>query len=167
MTRIVEPNFARPDIKTKSMLQRMARFDLADRVDLIASTFAARVFRTSFTLADQVLLHALIKNKIDVTIVNAVGQSAKDRNLESLIGITRDLYGLEFSGEDAGEADVALVTVATGGKDGKFIGKDQASKLMTINPLADWSYDALVGYVLAHEVPVNPADMPGAASKVA
>ena len=68
MTRVVEPNFTRPDIKTKSLVQRMARFDLADRVDLIASTFATRVFRTRFSLADQVLLHALIKRPLPAFI---------------------------------------------------------------------------------------------------
>lgn len=155
MSRIITPNFTVPSSKTKSLIQRMARFDLHDRLELIGNEFGKMGFRTSFTLADQVLTHALVTSRANVEFVIDLDASKKSDVLESLRDITRETYALEFKNRLSKGIEAVLVSDNVD----RYIAKDKVHNLLTINPLADWSARALVDYILAHEVPVDPADM--------
>ncbi|MEM9278127.1 MAG: hypothetical protein AAGA76_06110 [Pseudomonadota bacterium] len=165
MTRVISPNFSRLDRKTRNLVQRMARFDLADRLELIENTFGRIAFRSGFTLADQVLTHALVSNKTRFETVLLAGGTRSGANHESVQNITRDLYDLKF--KDGLSNDIELVLATDHPGKGEFIERDSKGTTLLVNPLADWSNEKLVEYVLAHEVPVNPEDMPGFSSKVA
>jgi len=133
MSRIVKLNFAIPDKRTENLIQRMARFDLYDRLELIGNEFGRMGLRTSFSLADQVLTHALLTSQANVEFVIDLDANKQSAVINSLREITRETYGLDL--------------------------KRRVHNLLTINPLADWSARDLIDYVLAHEVPVDPADI--------
>ncbi|MDJ0614891.1 MAG: hypothetical protein QNJ29_14580 [Rhizobiaceae bacterium] len=86
---------------------------------------------TSFELADQVLTHLLITAGVDFDLF----EDGSARGRESIRSITSDRYGLK------------LIFGSNG--------------LAARDLLAGWSIDALVQYVLDHEVPVDPRDIPG------
>ncbi len=155
MTHVIKPNFAVPSSKTKSLIQRMARFDLHDRLELIGNEFGRMGFRTSFSLSDQVLSHALLTNRANVEFVVDLDAVKKQDVIESLIKITGETYGLDLKRRLS--KDVATVLVSDNVD--KYIAKDKVLNLLTINPLADWNSKDLVDYILAHEVPVDPADI--------
>ena len=160
MSHIIAPNFASPTSRTKNLLQRMARFDLYDRLELIGNEFGTMGFRTSFSLADQVLTHALITNRSNVEFVIDLDASKSENVLESLCNITRETYALDFKIRLSKNIEAVLVSDNID----KYIAKDKVHNLLTINPLADWTSAQLIGYVLAHEVPVDPVDMLAAQS---
>lgn len=155
MSKLIAPNFASPSSKTKSLIQRMARFDLGDRLELIGNEFDKMGFRTGFSLADQVLTHALVTSRANVEFVIDLDVTKKTNILESLRDITRETYGLELHKRLSNDVSTVLVSDNVD----KYIAKDKVRNLLTINPLADWTARQLVDYVLAHEVPVDPADM--------
>lgn len=86
---------------------------------------------TGFGLADQVLTHLLVRAGVAFDLI--VNNLPSDRN--SIQSITADRYGLD------------IVSDAQG--------------LDAEHLLANWSVDALVQYVLDHEVPADPRDFPG------
>ncbi len=155
MSQIITPNFATPSPKTKNLIQRMARFDLHDRIELIGNEFGKMGFRTSFSLADQVLTHVLITNRANVEFVIDLDANKKGDVLESLRDITRETYALEFKKRLSKGVETVLVSDNVD----HYIAKDKVHNLLTINPLADWTARDLVDYILAHEIPVDPADM--------
>ncbi|MEO0909630.1 MAG: phosphoadenosine phosphosulfate reductase family protein [Pseudomonadota bacterium] len=165
MTKVLKHNFVNPDAKTKNLVQRLKRFDLADRLELIANTFDGLVLRTRFSLADQVLAHALVSNQIKVKFV-ADTKSVKAGS-DTLRKITIETYGLDFNAGEASKDDTVISSAEFSKEYTDFIGQEAISKQLQVNPIIDWSYQELVDYVLAHEVPVNPADMPGFAEKAA
>lgn len=155
MSRIITPNFATPTSRTQNFLQRMARFDLYDRLELIGNEFDVMGFRTGFSLADQVLTHALITNRSDVEFVVDLDASKPKKVLESLRNITRETYAFDLKKRLSKNIEAVLVSDNVD----KYIAKDKVHNLLTINPLADWTSAQLIEYVLAHEVPVDPTDM--------
>lgn len=155
MTHVIKPNFAVPSSKTKSFIQRMARFDLHDRLELIGNEFGRMGFRTSFSLSDQVLTHALLTSRANVEFVVDLDAVKKQDVIESLKEITRETYGLDLKRRLSNGVETVLVSDNVD----KYISKDKVLNLLTINPLADWSSKDLVDYILAHEVPVDPADI--------
>ena len=157
MSRIISPNFATPNSRTKNLIQRMARFDLHDRIELIGNEFGIMGFRTGFSLADQVLTHALVTGRANVEIVIDLDAAKKKDVLDSLREITRETYALEFKKRMSKGVEAVLVSDNVD----QYIAKDKVHNLLTINPLADWTSAQLVEYILAHEVPVDPADMAG------
>jgi len=92
MSRIVKPNFAVASNKTSSLIQRMARFDLHDRIELIGNEFGRMGFRTSFSLADQVLTHALLTSRANVEFVIDLDATKERDVIERLQEITRETY---------------------------------------------------------------------------
>jgi len=161
MPRIRKLDFKTADSKTRNLVQRMSRFDLHDRIELIANTFGNIVFRTGFSLADQVLTHALVSARLNVSFIKSDANEKPDANLASLQQITADLYGLRFDDRIDENAEIIISADEFTGKKSGYIGKDAQTMLIQVNPVSDWSYEELVQYVLDHEVPVNPADMPG------
>ncbi len=155
MSRIITPNFTTPNSRTKSLIQRMARFDLHDRIELIGNEFGKMGFRTGFSLADQVLTHALVSTRANVDFVIDLDASKKANVLESLCYITRETYALDLKKRLSNGVEAVLVSDNVD----RYIAKDKVHNLLTINPLADWDARELIEYVLAHEVPVDPADM--------
>ncbi len=155
MSRVISPNFATPSAKTKHLIQRMARFDLHDRLELIGNEFEQTGFRTGFSLSDQVLTHALITSRAKVEFVIDLDADKNPEVLESLHSITQETYALKFDKRLSKHVAAVLVSDNVD----KYIAKDKVRNLLTINPLADWSSKDLIEYVLAHEVPVDPADM--------
>ena len=155
MSRILTPNFATPNSRTKNLIQRMARFDLHDRIELIGNEFGTMGFRTGFSLADQVLTHALVTGRANVEFVIDLDAAKKKAVLESLREITRETYALELKKRLSKSVEAVLVSDNVD----RYIAKDKVHNLLTINPLADWTASQLVEYILAHEVPVDPADM--------
>jgi hypothetical protein len=93
-------------------------------------------------LEDQVLTHALVASGVPFRLV-ASKNIGRDRSIST---ITRERYGLSMN-DDRDNRD---------GMDDMVL---EARDL-----LKGWLDEALVQYVLDHEVPVDPADMPGAAS---
>ena len=165
MTKVLKHNFVNPDAKTKNLVQRLKRFDLADRLELIANTFDGLALRTRFSLADQVLAHALVSNQIKLKFV-ADTSSAKP-GTDTLKKITVETYGMDFGADEVGKEGTVISSAEFSKEYTDFIGQEAISKQLQVNPVIDWSYQELVDYVLAHEVPVNPADMPGFAEKAA
>lgn len=108
MSQVISPNFSKPDAKTRNLIQRMRRFDLLDRIELIENTFNKIVFKTRFSLADQVLLHALISSRANVRIVSLIDLQSASSTVQSLIGITKDLYGLALEGNALSNVDLVL-----------------------------------------------------------
>jgi len=155
MSRIVKPNFAIPDKRTENLIQRMARFDLYDRLELIGNEFGRMGLRTSFSLADQVLTHALLTSQANVEFVIDLDANKQSAVINSLREITRETYGLDLKRRLSKGVEAVLVSDNVD----KYIAKDKVHNLLTINPLADWSARDLIDYVLAHEVPVDPADI--------
>lgn len=155
MSRIVKPNFAVASNKTSSLIQRMARFDLHDRIELIGNEFGRMGFRTSFSLADQVLTHALLTSRANVEFVIDLDATKERDVIERLQEITRETYGLDLKRRLSKGVEAVLVSENID----KYIAKDKVLNLLTINPLADWSASDLVNYIMAHEVPVDPADI--------
>lgn len=155
MSRIVKPNFANPSSRTKQLIQRMARFDLHDRLELIGNEFGKTGFRTSFSLSDQVLTHAMLTSRANVDLVVDLDAKKDAHVLESLKNITQETYALEFMKSMSGDVEAVLVSDHLD----KYIAKDKVHNLLTINPLADWNSKQLVEYILAHEVPVDAADI--------
>lgn len=155
MSRIVTPNFAIPSSKTKNLIQRMARFDLHDRLELIGNEFGRMGFRTRFTLSDQVLTHALLTGRSNVEFVIDLDATKETSVIESLQEITRETYGLDLKRRLSKDVEAVLVSDDVE----QYIAKDKVLNLLTINPLADWSSQDLVHYIMAHEVPVDPADI--------
>lgn len=155
MQNILKPNFVTPSTKTSNLIQRIARFDLHDRLELIGNQFGRMGFRTSFSLSDQVLTHALLTSRANVEFVIDLDAVKKQDIIESLKEITRETYGLDLKRRLSKDVEAVLASdnVDT------YIAKDKVLNLLTINPLADWSSKDLVDYVLAHEVPVDPADI--------
>lgn len=96
--------------------------------------------KSDLGLADQVLTHALIAAGTSFGVSGEEGSPGKSR--ETLASITYDRYGVEIGTDGSAPAD-AYVLVAS-------------------DLLKHWPEDALVQYVLDHEVPVDPRDMPGA-----
>lgn len=155
MFKIITPNFIVANSKTKNLLQRMSRFDLHDRLELIGNEFELVGFRTSFDLADQVLTHALITSRANVEFVIDLDATKNESLLRSLQTITKETYGLDFKKRFSSKVDAVLTT----GDIGDYVSKDKVRNLLAINPVADWTSKELVDYVLAHEVPVNPQDI--------
>lgn len=155
MTHVIQPNFATPSSKTKSLIQRITRFDLHDRLELIGNEFGRMGFRTSFSLSDQVLTHALLTNRANVEFVIDLDATKKRDVIESLKEITRETYGLDLKRRLSNDVEAVLVSDNVD----KYIAKDKVLNLITINPLADWSTQDLINYIMAHEVPVDPADI--------
>lgn len=155
MSRIVIANFAVPNVKTENLIQRMARFDLHDRIELIGNEFGKMGFRTSFALADQVLTHALVTSRANVEFVIDLDATKQPELIKSLSDITRETYGIDLQSRLSKDVEAVLVSDNVE----KYIAKDKVHPLLTINPLADWSDQDLVDYVLAHEVPVDPSDI--------
>lgn len=96
---------------------------------------------TGYGLADQVLTHALVTTGMAFDLL----PTSEGRRLEraSVRAITHERYALSLNaGRDCSD-DMVL----------------EARDL-----LKGWPQDGLVQYVLDHEVPVDPVDMPGAAS---
>jgi hypothetical protein len=166
-SRIAYPDFTAPDAKTRNLAERMKRFDLHDRLELLRNSFEGIVFRTRFTLADQVILHGLVSSHSRVKVLKDSENMARDAELKSLVGISREVYGLAFDEQVADEAQLLIDSRIRVGRKTSFAGRDALTGLTAINPVADWSDEALVQYVLDHEVPVHPADMPGSAARVA
>lgn len=152
---ILKPNFSSPAATTKSLIQRMARFDLEDRLELIGNEYGTMGFRTGFGLADQVLTHAIITSSANVEFVVDLDATKSSGVLRSLKEITRETYALDFKAKLSDEVETVLESTQSD----HYISKDKVRSLLTINPLADWNQKALVEYILAHEVPVDPADM--------
>lgn len=152
---ILKPNFSSPAATTKNIIQRMARFDLEDRLELIGNEYGKMGFRTGFGLADQVLTHAIITSRANVDFVVDLDAKKSSSVLRSLKDITRETYALEFKSRLSDDVE----TVLESAQSGTYIAKDKVRNLLTINPLADWNRKALIEYILAHEVPVDPADM--------
>ncbi|MEM9332896.1 MAG: hypothetical protein AAGA53_16365 [Pseudomonadota bacterium] len=167
MSQVISPNFSKPDAKTRNLIQRMRRFDLLDRIELIENTFNKIVFKTRFSLADQVLLHALISSRANVRIVSLIDLQSASSTVQSLIGITKDLYGLALEGNALSNVDLVLAVDGMNEDGTEFIQSNPFDTAHRINPLADWSQEQLIDYVLAHEVPVNPDDMPGVSKHAA
>lgn len=155
MTRIITPNFAVANSITKNVLQRMARFDLYDRLELIGNEFGKIGFRTSFSLADQILTHALLTSHSNVEFVIDLDAVKSNNMIQSLQRITQETYGLDL--KRCLSSDVKIVL--TSSDVGEYSSKDKVRNLLAINPLADWDTKKLIEYVLAHEVPVDPADI--------
>lgn len=155
MSRIIKPNFAVANTRTENLIQRMARFDLHDRLELIGNEFDRMGFRTGFSLADQVLTHALLTSQANVEFVIDLDASKQPAVMNSLCEITRETYGLDLKNRLSKGIEAVLVS----GIVDKYIAKDKVHNLLTINPLADWNARDLIDYVLAHEVPVDPADI--------
>lgn len=155
MSRVLTPNFAKPSAKTKSLIQRMARFDLHDRLELIGNAFETFGLRTSFTLADQVLTHALVSSGAKVEFVVDLDATKEAHIVKSLQTLTRETYALTFNKRLSEKVETVLVSDNVD----KYIAKDKVKNLITINPLADWTSRELIDYVLAHEVPVDPAEI--------
>jgi len=155
MSHILAPNFATANARTKSLLQRMSRFDLHDRVELIGNEFGKVGFRSGFTLADQVLTHALISGRSNAEFVVDLDADKDAPVLDTLKEITRETYGLSFKRRFSSKIEAVL----TSGDVGEYTAKDKVRHLIAINPLADWSGQQLIEYALAHELPVDPADI--------
>lgn len=155
MSQIITPNFTAPNPRTKSLIQRMARFDLHDRLELIGNEFGKMGFRTSFSLADQVLTHAMISSRANVEFVVDLDATKQNTIIESLSDITRETYAIDFKKRLSTGIEAVLVSDNVD----RYIDKDKVHNLLTINPLADWNTKSLVEYILAHEVPVDPADI--------
>lgn len=155
MSHLITPNFVTANAKTKNLLQRMSRFDLEDRLELICNEFALVGFRSGFSLADQVLTHALIKARSNVEFVVDLDANKSADVLVSLREITRETYGLEFKQRFSSKIDA----VVTSGLVEEYTSKDKVRALIAINPLADFTNRQLIEYVLAHEVPVDPAEI--------
>ena len=95
MSRIVYADFSAPDAKTRNLVERMNRFDLVERLELIQASFSNLVIRSRFSLADQVLLHALVSSGLAFELVHT---DNKGDNIEqSLVAITREAYGLQVT----------------------------------------------------------------------
>ena len=86
---------------------------------------------TGFGLADQVMTHLLVTSGAPFDLI--VRDLPADR--DSIHAITVDRYGLVDVSEGEG--------------------------LIAADLLAGWPIEALVQYVLDHEVPIDPRDMPG------
>ncbi len=155
MLGILKPNFTTANAKTKNLIQRMARFDLTDRLELIGNEFGKLGFRTGFSLSDQVLTHALVTTRANIEFVIDLDASKGKEALRSLQKITRETYDLEFKHRLSSGVEM----VFDSNPSDRYISKDKVRNLLTINPLADWNSKALVEYVLAHEVPVDPIDI--------
>jgi len=155
MSHIIAPNFATANTLTKSLLQRMSRFDLHDRLELIGNEFGRIGFRSGFTLADQVLTHALVSTRSNVEFVVDLDAKKEPGVLDTLKEITRETYGLVFKRRFSSKIEVVL----TADDVGEYTAKDKVRPLLAINPLADWSNGQLIEYALAHELPVDPADI--------
>lgn len=155
MFKLLIPNFSTANSKTKNLLQRMARFDLHDRLELIGNEFGQFGFRTGFTLADQVLTHALVSERSNVEFVLDLDARKEKAVLENLKTITQETYGIHFNKRLSAEVDAVL----TSDDVGQYSSKDKVRQVLAINPLSDWSTKALIEYSLAHEVPVDPQDI--------
>lgn len=155
MSKVITPNFTTPNPRTKNLIQRMARFDLHDRLELIGNEFGTMGFRTSFSLADQVLSHAIISSGANVEIVVDLDATKKKDVLQSLRDITRETYAINFEKRLSKHVEAVLVSDNIE----HYIAKDKVHNLLTINPLADWTTKSIIEYILAHEVPVDPADI--------
>lgn len=165
MTDIIIANFNAPDALTRTMAERMSRFDLQERLEFLTNSFDNITMRTQFSLADQVLLHGLVSIGANVDFVTiAVSNNA---NTQSLIKITQDAYDVSFENNMDSATQLLLDSNIRIAKKTSFAGRDAVSGVIAINPLADWSQAQLVQYVLDHEVPVNPEDMPGFVSRAA
>ncbi len=87
---------------------------------------------TEFEIRDQVMTHLLVTAGVEFDLLEAPSPAPERASIRS---ITRERYGLALKpGSDGVDAKELLV---------------------------DWPIDALVQYVLDHEVPVDPRDMPG------
>lgn len=86
---------------------------------------------TEFGLVDQVMTHLLVTAGIEFDLI--VNERLSDR--QSIRSITVDRYGLEVQNKSQG--------------------------LDASSALQHWPVEALVQYILDHEVPVDPRDIPG------
>lgn len=155
MFKLFSPRFVSATPRTRNLLQRMARFDLHDRLELIGNEFGTLGFRTGFTLADQVLTHALITTRSQVEYVVDLDAPKNAAMLENLKTITRETYGIRFDKRLSNDVEA----VVTSYDEKQYTAADKVRDLLAINPLADWSDRQLIAYALAHEVPVDPQDI--------
>ena len=123
MSKIIAADFTAPDAKTRNLMQRMGRFDLQDRLELICNGFDKIVFRTRFTLADQVLLHGLVAIGADVQVVDGSDKSDKNTTLKSLIAITQDAYAVKLSDAIPQDAGLLIDSQIRIGRKSSFAGK--------------------------------------------
>lgn len=126
---------------------------LETRLKAIAQSGRPISFVSSFSLADQILTYALISSglrdvtqfRTDMALTSAKG---------SLRSITEERYAVTF--ETRGDTDGKTKS-----------GSPKPVRLTSSDILGDWSQSSLVAYVLDHEIPVDPFDMPGFTAKAA
>lgn len=149
-TNIVETTLHNP----RALERVLSGIGLQERLDFLVNAFRQPVFRSVFGLSDQVLTHALVSsNLIGSNLQTEARKQVGTR--ESLARITEERYAVSFRSEGATDAD--LVIAGTG----ELVRTDPITGTLIVNPVADWTEDQKVSYVLDHEVPVDPADMPG------
>ena len=112
---------------------------LMQRMSRLTRQEAEIVQESGFALADQVVTHALVSAGAKRLVIEDQSQPAKAGVRE----ITLDRYGLKLGSSRAG------------------------LKVSASSVLKGWSNADMVQYVLDHEVPVDPADMPGAIQRAA
>lgn len=153
----VSPKVIR-NAEVRRIERALAPLDLSERLQYLQQNGHKPLFRSAMTLADQVITHALVAlegGKGDVRFVDV--SSAR----ESLGRITQERYALVFEAPGADRSGLVIST------DGRLVETGAESGGLRVNPVADWPVARLIAYVLDHEVPVDPCDMPGIAREAA
>ena len=151
----VSPKVIR-NAEVRRIERALAPLDLSERLQYLQQNGHKPLFRSAMTLADQVITHALVAlegGKGDVRFVDV--SSAR----ESLGRITQERYALAFEAPGADRSGIVIST------DGRLV--ETGGGGLRVNPVADWPVARLIAYVLDHEVPVDPGDMPGIAREAA
>ena len=156
------------ELSAEALDARFGDLDPFQRLSAIRAEFPEAVFVTGFSLADQAVTHMIASEHRALPIAkNDVGD-----DLASLVEITVERYDLQF--EDPANLPAGFhVRVVSELPEGAvpsrhgYLAMDETSGTLWINPLADWDEDRVIDHVLAHEVPVNPFDMPGYVKRAA
>ena len=165
MLQSAQTDFANKYFSGQVLANKLAGLELQKRIELVTDIFGDFVLATSFSLSDQVLIHALVSNG-RVPPLHCSQAITADK--ASLKAITAERYDLKFQSSDEPVVSIEKFKEPTTTQEpAKFIAIDRKNSIINIDLLADWTTEELVSYVLDHEVPVDPCDMPGFISKAA
>lgn len=141
--------------------QGLAKLDIVQRILFINERFSRSIMISSFTSQDQYLSWLLTRNKPVTNVFSASANLPKD--VANLKEITQERYAFSYKTLRGNAANTislfdAHITSALVNNDSSppvFARWDNTNKVMEINPLADFTDEAIVDAIFAHEIPVN------------
>ena len=141
--------------------QGLAKLDIEQRILFINERFSRSIMISSFTSQDQYLSWLLTRNKHVTEIFSASSNLPKD--VANLKDITQDRYAFSYKTLPLDTSNTislfaAHITSTLVNDDISalvFACWDNKNKVMEINPLADFTDEAIVDAIFAHEIPVN------------